>query len=298
MTDFLVKLFSVDVHGNPFGAATLIKLAVVSFLVSVLRSFFAAGPAYFVFWKWLRDPLHHRRIQEKYPATFRLWRELGWSLSTMVVYSALGLLFYAFYQVGWTRAYRNVSDYGWGYYVFSIVLMIVLHDAYFYWTHRLLHWKPLFRRVHRVHHESVNPSPWAAFSFHPIEAAISFGIIPVIVWTMPFHVSAIKLFIIYMTLMNVLGHLGYEIFPRGFTRNAFTWWHNTSTHHNLHHRRVHCNYSLYFNIWDHLMGTNWTSYHETYDKVTATPLLKRRAQAAQERREGRKVAQPPVTSQS
>ncbi len=35
----------------------------------------------------------------------------------------------------------------------TIVALDYLHDAWFYWTHRLLHWKPLYRHVHAIHHE-------------------------------------------------------------------------------------------------------------------------------------------------
>jgi sterol desaturase/sphingolipid hydroxylase (fatty acid hydroxylase superfamily) len=33
-----------------------------------------------------------------------------------------------------------------------VVLLDVLHDAWFYWTHRALHWRPLYRAVHWEHH--------------------------------------------------------------------------------------------------------------------------------------------------
>ena len=36
----------------------------------------------------------------------------------------------------------------------TVVLLDVLHDTWFYWTHRLLHMKVLYRRVHYMHHES------------------------------------------------------------------------------------------------------------------------------------------------
>jgi hypothetical protein len=36
----------------------------------------------------------------------------------------------------------------------TVVLLDVLHDTWFYWTHRLLHMKVLYRRVHSMHHES------------------------------------------------------------------------------------------------------------------------------------------------
>jgi hypothetical protein len=36
----------------------------------------------------------------------------------------------------------------------------------------------------------------------------------------------------------------------------------------VHHSKVHCNYGLYFNIWDRLMGTNHQEYEREYARVT------------------------------
>lgn len=37
----------------------------------------------------------------------------------------------------------------------TVVALDYLHDAWFYWTHRLLHWKPLYVHVHYIHHRCV-----------------------------------------------------------------------------------------------------------------------------------------------
>ena len=34
-----------------------------------------------------------------------------------------------------------------------IAVLDYLHDAWFYWTHRALHWGPLYRHVHYIHHK-------------------------------------------------------------------------------------------------------------------------------------------------
>jgi len=36
----------------------------------------------------------------------------------------------------------------------TVLALDLLHDAWFYWTHRLLHTKSLYRSVHYVHHQS------------------------------------------------------------------------------------------------------------------------------------------------
>jgi lathosterol oxidase len=54
--------------------------------------------------------------------------------------------------------------------------MILLHNVWFYFTHRFfMHNTRLFRLIHRMHLRSVNPSPFAALSFHPLESEIETG---------------------------------------------------------------------------------------------------------------------------
>ena len=76
-----------------------------------------------------------------------------------------------------------------------------------------------------------------------------------IVFTVPMHPLALMLFLAYMIVRNVVGHLGFEIWPAGFARHPLTRWHLTPTHHDLHHRFGKGNYGLYFSLWDDWMGT-------------------------------------------
>jgi sterol desaturase/sphingolipid hydroxylase (fatty acid hydroxylase superfamily) len=87
-----------------------------------------------------------------------------------------------------------------------------------------------------VHHRSTNPSPWAAYSFHPVEAVVEAGIFVVIVFTIPAHGLALFAFLLYMIVRNVLGHLGIEFLPKNFLHNHWLRWHTTTTHHDLHHK--------------------------------------------------------------
>lgn len=41
------------------------------------------------------------------------------------------------------------------YLLLCIALLDYLHDTWFYWTHRLLHWRPIYKHVHRDHHRYV-----------------------------------------------------------------------------------------------------------------------------------------------
>lgn len=242
------------------------EIARVLFNVSS-RYFLFAGLFYLFFYVWKNKKYWYAKIQQRYPLNKHILREVFYSLVTMFIFGVIIILVMVAGKNGLTRVYADIGKYGYAYFFFSIVLMIFIHDTYFYWTHRLMHWKPLFKLAHKTHHLSTNPTPFAAYAFHPIEAVVEVGIIPLIAFTLPYHALALVIFSVYALLLNVTGHLGFELFPKGFTRHRLFKWHNTSTHHNMHHRLVKCNYGLYFNIWDRLMKTNHPGYDQNFDAV-------------------------------
>ena len=246
--------------------AKAVAIAHVLFTI-VSRYFLLAGIFYFVFYIWKKRTFWYSKIQQRYPENKHILREISYSMISVLIFGAIIFLTIVAGKNGYTRVYQHIDQHGYFYFFFSIILMIFLHDAYFYWTHRLMHWKPLFRIAHKTHHLSINPTPFAAYAFHPIEAVIEVGIIPLIAFVIPYHPVALMIFTIYSLLLNVIGHLGFEIFPKGFASHKLFKWHNTSTHHNMHHRLTRCNYGLYFNIWDRLMKTNHPEYEQSFDDV-------------------------------
>src|SRR3546814_3287072 len=60
----------------------------------------------------------------------------------------------------------------------SVLLYLLIHDTWFYWTHRWMHRPALFRRCHAVHHQSRPPTAWTAMSFHPWESLVGAIVIP------------------------------------------------------------------------------------------------------------------------
>jgi len=233
------------------------------------RYLIVAGLFFWVFWILRWDRLRHRHIQDERPKRRRLHHEIKYSLITSAIFVIEALGVYLLREAGLTRFYADVSSHGWLYFGASIVVMIIMHDTYFYWIHRAMHHSRLFRFFHLVHHKSTNPSPWAAYSFAPPEAILQAAIGPIIVLTLPVHEVAMFVFLVFMIVMNVIGHLGIELYPTGWARNARSRWFLTSTYHNLHHRHFHGNYGLYFSFWDRLMGTANPSYEERYEEITS-----------------------------
>lgn len=259
MASYLMEQFGLD--------GDLLKSLII-FLVLLIRYTVIAGLAFLIFYI-LRKPYKklYRKIQVKFPNRKDFKREVLYSLSTFVIFA--GLVWLVVMPAGkYVWIYKNIGDYGWGYFIFSIVAMILIHDTYFYWTHRAMHHPKLFKYFHKVHHLSKNPSPWAAFSFHPLEAIIEFSVILIFIFAFPTHWLAVLVFLFFMTLENVLGHLGYELYPKGANKHWLWKWLNTSTNHNMHHEYFKGNYGLYFTFWDKLMGTTHPKYHERFEQVT------------------------------
>jgi len=235
-----------------------------------------AGIAFGIFYLWRKNPVRRYRIQRRRPSDQHLQHELFWSAITRLLFAVIGVGVAYFISKGWQPFYYNIADHGWGYFVLTLFVLILGHDAYFYWVHRLMHTKALYKFVHAVHHHSTNPTPLASFSFHPSEAVIEAAYFPLIILVMPVHPAALLFSLIFQTAYNVLGHAGFEFLPKGWVRHPILKYMNTPTHHNLHHAKFRTNYSLYFNWWDRIGNTLWPQYEAEFDRVkaqTADPAI-------------------------
>jgi sterol desaturase/sphingolipid hydroxylase (fatty acid hydroxylase superfamily) len=230
-----------------------------------------AGSVWLVFRVAFRAALRHRRVSRREPTGGQVRREVLHSLRSIALFGLVtGAVVFAAAS-GRTRLYYRVGEYGWGWLVFSVPVMVLLHDSYFYWTHRLMHHRLLFRLVHRTHHLSTSPTPWAAYAFGPAEALVQAGIGPLIAFTIPTHPAAFAAFMAWQVAFNVLGHCGHEVFPRWFLRSGAGAVLNSVTHHTLHHEKLNANFGLYFNFWDRLLGTNHRDYQSRFEAATSRP---------------------------
>jgi sterol desaturase/sphingolipid hydroxylase (fatty acid hydroxylase superfamily) len=158
-------------------------------------------------------------------------------------------------RMGLSQIYSDVGDRGWVWWWASVVLIVVLHDAWFYWTHRLLHRPWWFARFHATHHQSVHPTPWAAYSFHPVEALFQALFFVIMVHVVPMHEVALFVFTTWMIVRNVVGHSAYELMPWRATAHGPLRWLLTNSHHHYHHSTGRGNFGLYFTWWDRAMRT-------------------------------------------
>jgi lathosterol oxidase len=237
------------------------------FTITLVRYFGIAGIAFLLFYKVLAARYSRAKIQPRHARSKDFFREIRHSILSGLILAATAFVVVSGPLRPYTLIYTRFSDYPVWWIPVSLVLTLVVHDTYFYWMHRGLHHDRIFRYTHLVHHESTNPSPWASYSFHFIEAFLEGAVIIVLAFVMPLHPLTILLFTFVSFFINVYGHLGYEIMPRSLRHSIWFEIINTSLYHNLHHRKFKGNYSLYFRFWDRWMGTEHPDYVKEYDRI-------------------------------
>lgn len=232
-----------------------------------IRYFQAAGIGFIIFYVLFRRKFSYKKIQLKFPKNKDYWREILFSTISIFIFGVVILALLKSSITPYTTLYKNISDYGWFYFFAAFPVMAIMHDTYFYWTHRAMHHKKIFKLFHLVHHRSTNPSPWAAYAFHPLEAVVETGILPIFLFTIPIHGLHIIFFFLMSIIYNVYGHLGFELYPKSFSKSRVGKWINTSVSHNQHHQYFKGNYGLYFLFWDRIMGTLRKDYDEQFAEV-------------------------------
>ena len=237
----------------------------------VQRYLVAAGlftTALLVFRSWAT----RKRIQTRRATRKDYTREIASSLRTSFVFALTTFLTLGLREIGLVKI--KLETFTLLTVAWQFVLIVLAHDAYFYWMHRALHHKRLFRATHLHHHKSRTPTPWTAYSFSSWEAVTEALFLPIFMLatsTMGFAMTglAVFLFLWHMIFRNVIGHLGVELYPAGWVDNRWTGWWNTTTHHDLHHSSGNTNFGLYFTWWDRWMGTEHPRYREEFRTVTA-----------------------------
>ena len=193
-------------------------------------------------------------------------RTFGTGVPIWTAYEVFGLWAYANGWGPWT----TFSEHPIWLLVFPFFLPIV-HEVHFYCVHRLIHVPILYKYIHSVHHNSVNPSPWSSLSMHPIEHLLywSDSLIHLI---LPSH-PLLFLYGLQITGTGaVVGHVGFDKIEAG--KDGLVATHAYA--HYLHHKHFEVNYADGNTALDKLFGT----WHDG----------SKEAQAKMEERYARKVA--------
>ena len=248
--------------------AWLLILTLIFFIIITGRYFLFAGFFYLIFYVWFPSTWKTRKINSKSYTPGQFKTEVKWSMVTALLFSIAGTVTMILWQKGYTRVYTDVKIYGWWYLPISLVVFMLLHETYYYWLHRWMHQPPIFRIVHKVHHDSKITSPFTAFSFHPLEGLLQAIFLPTLLMILPMHYYIIIIQLTVMTISSVINHLNIEIYPKKFNNNFIGRWLIGATHHSLHHKQFKYNYGLYFTFWDKIKKTESPLFKELFETTT------------------------------
>lgn len=217
-----------------------------------------AGALHMLVWGRAGVSVPGTQLAKARPNRRAMIREAKTSAAVSLIYAAPAAVLYAAFLSGGTAMYAGVPDSvaGWLYLPISILIYLILHDAYFYWTHRLMHLPRFYAATHRTHHISKQPTAWASFAFSPWEALLSAWFVPALAFVLPIHIGAFLVLLTVATIAAVTNHSGWELWPRRFLDGPVGRHLITARHHNLHHTRFARNYGLYFRWWDRAMATD------------------------------------------
>ncbi|TNF87206.1 MAG: sterol desaturase family protein [Gammaproteobacteria bacterium] len=151
-----------------------------------------------------------------------------------------------------------------------IFLIPIWETIYFFLIHRLLHWRPLYRKVHYLHHRNLNVGPWSGLSMHPLEHLLYLGSV-MIHWIIPANPFLIIYHLQYFTLSAATTHTGYA----GVSIDGRNWLRLGTFHHQMHHRFFECNYGGLEVPFDKWMG----SFHDGSAQSQQEFFNRRRAKA-------------------
>lgn len=242
-------------HSLQLVSTLAVEFAAIFLFILIPGYLIPCGQAYYTYFMRQEAANDERRIQQRRPTRKGIHREIRLSLLTITIFSVMGTALFEMYKAGWTSIYRDLDAYPLVYLPISFFICLVVHDTFFYWTHRFMHWRPVFKYFHAGHHKSVSPSPWATYAFQPLEAITQFCGIMLIVVLVPLHPIVLLAFLSWDTIVNVAGHTGYELVPNWISRQRWFKGFNTVTHHDNHHTNMRVNYGAFFNVWDRWMGT-------------------------------------------
>ena len=176
------------------------------------------------------------RNNPKFFGGSQVWDNIFWTCVSGV---SVATAFLALLMWGYANNYIPWLD--WQTHPVWFALMFLIVQAFgslnFYLIHRLLHWRPLYKIAHTVHHRNINIGPWSGLSMHPIEHLfyLSTFFVHVILISHPIHL----LFHLHQKLLAAItSHSGYEtiLIKDRATMEVGEFFHQ------LHHRYFDCNY--------------------------------------------------------
>lgn len=223
---------------------------VISSLIGGIGMYLAIGGfLYHRYYKQRRDEAAEWKCQpgrfpsermHRYDVRLGLFNiSMGSVLSGIMAYLALR---------GHTAIYFGFDRYGIGLSIALALGYFFVTDLGLYAAHRLYHRPSLFRAIHRWHHRNTTPTPFTAYSMHPLEFLTFESIALVPLFFYPVHAGVVIATLVYSNYVALLQHSGVRM-------SSIIPWQPATRFHDDHHLCFHVNYGQNLALWDRLFGT-------------------------------------------
>jgi sterol desaturase/sphingolipid hydroxylase (fatty acid hydroxylase superfamily) len=280
------------IHNSMFNSSEALRACATYSSIGVIPTITAMLFDY-VYAPWLLRKGLAVRTSEYYisaPWQGVMWDMFSATMITMVPLVAFGTLVHA------GALWPIVSEYGLHPFdlLWATMLMLLVHDAYYYFLHRALHanrW--LYKHVHAHHHDprvmleartGLIITCWESILGHCIPYAFTLALNMLLFTRVSdgVHFANIPTLVapmIVSTQLGMIGHSGMRyssplvlvVLNPLFACLLFTGTAHSPTDHQYHHERGRCNLSLYFRHWDDWCGTHVCGKGDK--RAGASPLL-------------------------
>ena len=143
------------------------------YAINMGLSFIVAGGLHLYFHTWKRqgdvEKYDHRELARKNKVFLfnnQVWDNIFWScVSGVAFWTAFQVLLmwaYANHYVMWNTWESNPV-----WFVLLFLIFTAWESMHFYFIHRMIHWPPLYKIAHALHHKNVTVGPWSGLGHAP-----------------------------------------------------------------------------------------------------------------------------------
>jgi len=241
---FLYLYAPYDLSPNSFAAQSPINY---NFMMTRLPLWLTTTLGYFSFWHvalYFCSLANRPFIQNRSYNTDKVVHNIFWTTSGIVLWTAVENVYCYLWASGRLIYISDIQSFGTFsglfYFVLAMAGIPVWRSVHFYFAHRFLHFTPLYKQVHSLHHRNTDPEPFSGLCMHPVEHLYYYScVLPSLIFTLSPY--AFLWNGVHLLLAPAASHSGWE--------DHF----QSDTFHYLHHRFFECNYAgsdaAFMDIW-------------------------------------------------